>query len=184
MAFLQESARNDAPQSALTDLVRRLVSSERSLVRFSWRPYLYKEAISVAERIGDAVALDHIGQQLVLETKMWPICEDMESMTANGILLQVRGLHMLNRHKEAKRLLRKHRYLLDRFANHNITLSGAPTTAAVETDPRKVTDGSRIVVVGGELELMLQTWYDRAHRYDSRLLEGYWYTESQRSSPD
>lgn len=184
MASLQEFARNDAPQSALTDLVRRLVSSERSLVRFSWRPDLYKEAVSVAECIGDAGALHHIGEQLVIEAKLWPTCEDAESMTANGILLQVRGLYMLNRHKEAERLLRKHRYLLDRFANHNITLSGASITAAVETGPRNITDSSSIVVGGGESDLMLQTWYDQAHSHDSHLLEGYWNIESQRSFPD
>lgn len=184
MASLQDSARNSAPHSTLTDLVRRLVSSERSLVRFSWRPTLYKEAACVAERIGDAVALGHIGEQLVREAKLWPTCEAMKSMKANGILLQIRGLHMLNRHKEAKRLLRRHRYLLDHFASHNITLSDASVTATVETGPRDVTDSSRIVVGGGESELMLQTWYDRALGHERHLLEGSWYTKSQRNSPD
>ena len=184
IASLQESARNGAQQSTLTDLVRWSISSERSLVRFSWRPTLYKEAALVAERIGDAIAMEHIGKQLALEAKLWPPSEAMESMTTNGILLQMRGLRMLNRHKEAKRLRSKHRYLLEHFATQNITLSDAPLTAAVETGPRNVTNSSRIVVGGGESELMLQTWYDRAHEREHHLLEGFWYVESQLSSSD
>jgi ribonuclease HI len=178
MAPLQEFTMNNAPQSTLTDLIKRYISSQKSLVRFSRRPELYTEAVSVAQHIGDAVALDHIGKQLVLEAKLWPAKENTEQMTLNGVSLQIRGLQMMERHKEAKQLIRKHRYLLDRsFANHDNTLSCASVTAAVESVSIKLTDGSIFGFGGGESEqLMLQAWYDRACRDDSEVLQGCWIT--------
>jgi hypothetical protein len=180
MADLHEAARN-ASQTTLIDLMRRYVSPEKSLVRFSRRPELYKEAVSVAEHIGDAMALDHIGKQLVLEAKLWPAKEDTEQMTVNGISLQVIGLQRMERYKEAKRLLGKHRHLLDRFASSHATLSCFSVTPVEASDSSSRNNDSMLDFGGGESErLMLQVWYDRACRHN--ILQGCWITETLRDT--
>jgi ribonuclease HI len=174
----QETTKN-TPQHSLADLVNRFVSSEKSLVRFSMRPVLYEEVASVADRLSDGMALEYIGKQLQLESKLWPVEGDMtrELMAARGISLHVQGLQLLGREKDSKWLLRKHRYLLGRYVSQDVIAE--TFVAACHSEMKDSVDDSAFVVYnehGNESEV-LQTWYDQATQQDESILhQGYWIT--------
>lgn len=167
-------ANKDVTNSELIDVLKRLLSSTKSVVRYSSRPPLYQGAALIAERLDDGMALEHIGQRLVLEAKLWPADGIIrkELMAAQGILWQVRGCRLQGNDKLAKRLSHNHRHMLDRSASRNEIIDAFASAC----DKSNSLGGSSFVIPA-ECDQLLQTWYDQAAKQDDRMLkEGFWIT--------
>ena len=173
--FAETETKRNVVQNELTDLLKQFLSSDKSLVRYSMRPRLYKEAISIAERLNDSMALEHVGRQMVAESKLWPPSGEINQkvMTAQGILWQVQGLELLGNEKQAKRLLQKHRYVLDCFTN----LGNIIDAFDAGGDSENAIDDASFVCSehdGKELDA-LQTWSNQGFTQNDQVLyEGYW----------
>ena len=168
---------SDTSQSETMNLLNRFMASDNSLVRYSIRPRLYKEAAVIAERLKDGAALEYIGRQLVQEAKFWPSEGALSKvlMTAQGILWQVQGLDLLRNKRQAGRLLQKHRYILNRFGTCGDITNGF----AAGCDSLQDSDDPSLLFAACNVSERdaLKTWYDEACRQDGTILQqGYWVT--------
>mmetsp|Transcript_21449 Transcript_21449/g.30321 ORF Transcript_21449/g.30321 Transcript_21449/m.30321 type:complete len:382 (+) Transcript_21449:23-1168(+) len=117
----KKQAKKKSVQSPLSAVLSRYFGSD-SLIRHSIRPSLIRKALDKAEALDDGVAIQSIGELLESEAKSWPSLQDggvashsKESLTVEGVKLQIRGLQMRKREKEVDKLQHKHRYLLSQF---------------------------------------------------------------------
>lgn len=178
LAFISQSTSTvDASQRDLLDLLKESITSEKSLVRYSIRPKLYLEATEVARRLNDGMAIEHIGRQLADEARLCQTDGSIrkELMTAVGISWQVEGLNLVGNEKQAKRLLQKHRYILDRFAATDDTLFDSFKAACESIDESH--DSLSLLRDGLDRNdrEALETWHNEACQQDDEILKrGYW----------
>ena len=136
--------------------------------------------MDVARRLHDGMAMEYMGLELVAEQKFWkqhngPIHKDL--MAAQGILWQVQGLEWMGNDKQAKRILQKHRFLLDSFGTHDaITDSFQEACASLDT----AKDATLFLNSLGDSDCeALQIWHDEANTQDDNSLrQGYWIDRS------
>jgi len=181
LSYLTQSANGSSAKgvttSELTNLLNRFLTYDRSLVCYSIRPRLYNEAVMVAELFKDGMALEYIGRHLVSEGKVWTTDGRIsrELMTAQGILWQVQGLELMGNEKQTKRLLQKHRYLLNRFATHDTIIESFQASCDLLDDAVSFSPLSSDC--DGNERDAFQSWYDEACQQDNDILQqGYWIT--------
>lgn len=175
LAFLSQSANTDQSRCELLVLLKDFVMSEKSLVRYSIRPKMYLKVAEVARRFNDGAALELIGRQLVDEAKLWKAngAINKELMTAQGILWQMQGLELMDNDKQVRRLRRKHRFILDRFATHDTIIDTFKVACS------SIHDSDNPSFLFHDLDdndcQSLHTWYYEACKQeDSTLHQGYW----------
>jgi ribonuclease HI len=95
-----------------------LYFDDSSLIPFSQRLTVYDAMLEHVREIGDGSGLKQLGQQLEGDAKLWPT-DCQQSLTTLAIRIQIEGYELLGRKKEPIQLRRKHRFVLDKYAQQS-----------------------------------------------------------------
>ena len=111
----------DSPRSELTieQVIGRHFQPNHSLIPYSKRPFLYQSIAAIANASSDFVSMIAVGEKMEYEAKIvWSKLKHYdgraEEVLVNGINYQIEGLANLRMHKDADRLKRRHKALLER----------------------------------------------------------------------
>ena len=120
---LPEGGRRKPQPTPLSECIERHLG-EGSLIPLSMRPQALHKFVKVADNIKDGAALVSAGRILEADAKEFPPCSESrrkhphckQQLTAVAAELQIRGLDLLNKTKESKRIQHKHRFNLSRYS--------------------------------------------------------------------
>lgn len=128
LAIEQETSKLKADMQSDSKSVANTLSkyfgSNNSIIPFSKRLGVYHDMLTTAREAGDGLAIQQLGAQLGEDAKLWPASDNIaprnkQSLAYVAIRVQIEGFEMLNKKKEVKKLLNKHRFVLNKYSEQS-----------------------------------------------------------------